>query len=170
MRKPLKGKPPRHTGSRAGREQWLCIVNLRCRRTARMGGGSHDLYYLHRPRRTRALRLSMRLRPVHRRGGPEEVSAPTPARSRSGSWASRAPRRSTRAARRASPCAASCARWASTASWAPSRRCRSRRPRRGARTTGATPPSWRACSPRGTSPRCGCRPSRRRPPATCRAR
>ena len=72
--KAIEGKAsPRHTGSRAGREQWLCIVNLRCRRTARMGGGSHDLYYLHRPRRTRALRLSMRLRPVHRRGGPEEV-------------------------------------------------------------------------------------------------
>ena len=31
---------PRHTGSRAGREQWCCIVTLRCRRTARMGGGS----------------------------------------------------------------------------------------------------------------------------------
>lgn len=62
---------------------------------------------------------STRSRGRSRRG----PSGPTPPRSPGGSWASRSRRRSTGAGRRASRCAASCARWASTAPRAPSRGC-----------------------------------------------
>ncbi len=154
--KAIEGKAsPRHTGSRAGREQWLRIVNLRCRRTARMGGA--PMTYI------TSIGLDVHASSVsacafdpftgevtQRRFGYD------PARSPSGSWASSRPRRCTRAARRASTCAARSARSASTASWAPSRRCTGRRPTGAARTTGATPSGWRGCSPRATSSRCGC--------------